>query len=140
MKTFNMLDANCLDLIFEFAGIWKHRFYIDVLPKIDQGWMEVGNGYGYGPGGVYEPCGNCYMHINFHSEDNRFCDQCSYMDEIATSFVNFEIMKKKSLMFRYFDNFEAFKIYRDGRASIIRVNKEILKGSTFREIQMLNLV
>ncbi len=142
MKIFTMLDANCLELIVGFEGIageWKHRFSTDVLTKIDQGWMEVGNGndreYGYAP------CANCYMYAKSNCGDGRFCMNCAGDEGVETSFVNFEQIKK-DFSFGYFDNFEVFKRYREVyNSATVRLDERMLKGSAlFKEIQMLNLV
>lgn len=143
LKMFNIISIECLDIIIEFAGVkehWKHRFSTDVLTKIDQGWMEVGNGndreYGY------IPCANCYMYSQTDCGDGRFCMNCAHDEGVETSFVNFDQMKGASRSCRYFEDFETFKRYRDVyNNSVVRVTEKMLKNSSlFKQIRMLNAV
>lgn len=142
MKMFNMLDINCLELIVEFAGIkeqWKHRFSTDVLPKIEQGWMEVGNAND--PGFGYIPCANCYMYAKSDCGDGKFCMNCARDDDVETSIVCFDQIKEGTVI-GYFGNFETFKRYREVyNTATVQLNEHMLKESSlFREIQMLSLV
>jgi hypothetical protein len=142
MKIFNMLDNNCLDMIIGFAGIkeqWKHRFSTDVLPKIEKGWMEVGNGndseYGY------KPCANCYMYAQSCCGNGILCMNCANDEGVETSIVSFEQIKVYSSM-GYFEDYETFKRFRDvSNTYMIGVEECMLKNSPiFKQIQMLNSV
>lgn len=142
MSKLNMLNFDILAIIADYAGVteqWKHRFSTDVLPKIDQGWMEVGNGNG--PNYEFTPCLNCYMYSRSDHGNGRFCMSCTMDEVVESEVVNFDQMKI-SRSFRIFDNFETFKRYRDVyNYTLIRMNDKILQKSTlFKEIQMLNLV
>jgi hypothetical protein len=139
---FNILDINCKDLIAEFAGFtdqWKHRFSTDVLPKIEKGWMEVGNGNDSDY--EYIPCANCYMYAKSECGNGRFCMNCAGVENVQSSIVCFDQMSKVS-NFGHFEDFETFKRYRDTyNSTIVRINERMLKRSLlFKKIQMMNLV
>jgi hypothetical protein len=137
-----MLDTYCFNLILDFAGIeqqWKHRFSTDVLPKIEKGWMEVGNGND--PEYGYIPCANCYMYATSDCGNGRFCMNCARDERVETSIVCFDQMMEGSRI-GYFGNFETFKRYRDiYNNSLIRLNEDMLKNSTvFKKIYVMNIV
>lgn len=140
MDIFNMLDADTVELIVGFAGIaeqWKLRFTSDVLPKIEQGWMEVGNGSSNPD--EYIPCANCYMYANSVCGNGRFCMNCFGTEK--SSIVSFQQMKELGRVTRYFETFETFKMYRESyNRSIERVTDEVLQASPiFKEMNKLNI-
>ncbi len=142
LKMFNIISIDCLDIIIEFAGVkehWKHRFSTDVLTKIDQGWMEVGNGndreYGY------IPCANCYVYAQSCYWNGILCMNCAYDEGVETSMVSFKQIKIHSHM-GYFEDYETFKRFIDvSNTYMIGVSEQMLKNSPiFKQIQMLNSV
>ena len=88
-----MLDIYCFNMILDFSDAkqqWKHRFSTDVLPKIEKGWMEVGNGND--PEYGYTPCANCYMYAKTECGDGRFCMNYARNEDVETSIVYFDQM------------------------------------------------
>ena len=137
-----MLEVECFNIILDFAGFneqWKHRFSTDVLPKIEKGWMEVGNGNG--PEYGYIPCANCYMYADSDFGHAGFCMNCAREDNVLTSLVCFDQMIGGSTI-GYFGNFETFKRYKEVyNNAIVRLDERMLKNSlVFKKNQMLNLV
>jgi hypothetical protein len=144
MMNLTVLCRDVFNLVEDFAGVadkWKHRFTTDVLPKIDQGWAIVGNANG----GIaeYMPCANCYM---YGSEGDLgmggLCINCSYDEEVTSTFVNFKQIRDSTLSFRNFETFEDFQRYRVVYMnSEARLSERMLEESAvFRQIRMLGLV
>ncbi len=98
MQIFKMLEVNCLELIIEFAGIkeqWQHCFSMDVLPKIEQGWKEVGLDDNN------TPCAICYVF-------DKKCPTCKlYNNRMVIK--KFEEMREITPPFEKFDSFLTFK-------------------------------
>lgn len=135
-----MLNPDCIALIEEFVGVadkWKQRFSIDVLPKIDQGWIEVGMTSA-------GPCSNCYIYGDSEhwGDFKNMCLACANKDTQETMLVNFDQIKKHA-KFGYLDNYEMFQKFKAAASDIdfVFIEDSMLTSSPlFREIQMINLV